>query len=186
MKPYSPQYGLSLGRIFQQFGVLGKDYIPHPDAPNTFPDLMRAHRECCLSGAPLPVFNGGCEDTIYGTPEANYAFRYMHDTVHVLMGLEFDVADETAAARAQLRMLGPLTKEEIRTFLIDSAGQALYHVMTGEFVEDQATFVQSVYEDMRMIQECYPHDQENELQILTRAVRLYVNAFCYPNATRSQ
>lgn len=192
MKPYSPQYGLSLGRVFQQFGELGKDYIPSPNAPNTFEELMQEWHACCTAGllsgtrVPFRVYAGDSGTSIYGTPEANYAFRYMHDIVHVQLGLEFDVADEIATAKAQLRMLGPLTKEEIRTFLIDTAGQALYHVMTGEFVEDQAAFVQSVYEDMRIIQECYPHDQENEIQILTRAVRLYVNAFCYPNATRNQ
>ena len=155
MKPYSPAYGLTLGHLFQQFGVLNEDYAPTQDAPNTFPALMQAYRYSCVSGDPLPVFNGECEDTIYGSPEANYAFRYMHDVVHVQLGLEFDVADEIAAAKAQRRMLGHLTPEEERVFFIDTIGQSLWHTITGDFLENQEVFVHWVYEDMRMHQsEC--------------------------------
>jgi hypothetical protein len=174
MHPYSPQYGLSLGRIFQQFGIMGEDYIPHPDAPSTFPDLLRVYRECASTRTPFPVYDGGCENTIYGTPEANYAFRYLHDTVHALTGLEFDVASEIATAKAQLRMLGPLAKEEIRTFLIDTAGQALWVAMTGEFLVDQSMFVEWVYTEMCRQDGLYANTpQGNEIELLTLAVRNY-------------
>ena len=179
MKPYSTQYGLSLGRLFLQFGELGKDYIPSPNAPSTFKDLMQEWHTCCTAGllsgtrVPFRVYGGDSDTSIYGTPEANYAFRYMHDIVHVQMGLEFDIASEIATAKAQLRMLGPLTKEEIRTFLIDTAGQALWSTITGDFLEDQSVFVHWVYEDMRMIQARCPSDNENDIQLLTRSVRNY-------------
>jgi hypothetical protein len=183
MQPYSTQYGLVLGRKFLQLGELGKDYIPSPNAPSTFKELMQEWHTCCTAGllsgtrVPLRVYDGGSDTSIYGSPEANYAFRYFHDLVHCQLQTEFDIAGEIHTARVQEAMLGSLSAEEAWVFRIDTTGQALYHTMTGEFVEDQADFVQSVYEDVRMIRECYPHDDENELQVLTRAVRLQHN--CY-------
>lgn len=186
MKPYSPSYGLSLGQKFLQRGTLGVDYVPSADAPNTYHDLMEEYFSAAGERRPMRVYSGGCDNTVFGSPEANYAFRYMHDVIHAVNRLEFDICGEIQATMLQLECLGRIPPEESRVFLIDVAGQALYHTMVGEFVEDQAGFCRQVYEDMFMIEECYPHDKENEIQLLTRAVRLYVNAFCYPNATISQ
>lgn len=178
MKPYSPQYGLSLGRKFLQFGELGKDYIPSPNAPSTFKELMQEWHTCCTAGllsgtrVPLRVYSGCSDTSIYGSPEANYAFRYMHDVVHVQLRLEFDVADEIAVATAQRCMLGNLTPEEERVFFIDTIGQALWHTITGEFLEDQGVFAQRVYEEMRTHQNGWEFSG-NELELLTLAVRNY-------------
>lgn len=182
MQPYSTQYGLALGRKFLQFGELGKDYIPSPDAPNTYKELIQEWQRVCSrvpgeARVPLRVYDGGSGTSIYGSPEANYAFRYFHDLVHCQLQTEFDIAGEIHTARVQEAMLGSLSVEEAWVFRIDTIGQSLYHTIAGDFVEDQAEFVQSVYEDVRMIQECYPHDDENELQVLTRAVRLHDNHY---------
>ena len=182
MKPYSAEYGLSLGRKFLQFGELGKDYIPSPNAPNTYKELIQEWQRVCSrvpgeARVPLRVYDGGSDTSIYGSPEANYAFRYFHDLVHCQLQTEFDIAGEIHTARVQEAMLGSLSVEEAWVFRIDTIGQSLYHTMTGNFVEDQADFVHCVYEHVRIIRECCPRDDENELQVLTRAVRCYVRPY---------
>lgn len=187
MNPYSPAYGLSLGQKFMRLGTIGVHYVPVPDAPNTYGALMEEYFSAAGEMRPMRVYSGGADSSVYGSPEANYAQRYVHDIIHAVNRWGFDVGGEVQTATRQRMVLGTLTDEESRVLLIDVAGQVLYHVMTGKFVEDQAAFCQRVYEDMLTIEECDPGSiNENDIQIMTRAVRLYVGAFCYPNATRSQ
>ena len=178
MQPYSSQYGLALGRKFLQFGELGKDYIPSPDAPNTYKELIHEWQRVCSrvpgeARVPLRVYDGGSDTSIYGSPEANYAFRYFHDLVHCQLQTEFDIAGEIHTARVQEVMLGSLSAEEAWVFRIDTIGQSLYHTMTGEFVEDQAEFVQWVYMDVRCHSPLLAEEGLNELEILTKSVMAY-------------
>ena len=62
----------------------GITYAAVPDAPSDLPSLCRAWAKAERSGVPFPVWSGASENTIYLGPEANHAFRFWHDSLHVL------------------------------------------------------------------------------------------------------
>jgi hypothetical protein len=122
-------------------------WVACEDAPSTYDGLVRVwHGK--LAGAPLPVYSGGCEATIYGAPEVNHAFRAWHDAVHVRLGAAFTVEGEVRTALAQLwqaRYLGA-SKLDLARLRADTIGQVAYFVRTGGFVKDQARYVAHVLE----------------------------------------
>lgn len=179
MKPYSPEYGLVLGRKIQGCTRGRRDYIPSWDAPSTLTGLKAAFRIHLESGAPLPVFKGGCETSIYGSPEANYACRYLHDRIHAICELGFDLAAECVGANLQEIGLGHLSPEESLTFRIDTIGQALYSFLSGgAFLPDQARFVAWVYEEVRRCSDNTPPELDrNLMQHLQQAVLNYYQGY---------
>jgi hypothetical protein len=175
MKPYSPEYGLVLGRKIQGCTRGRLDYTPSGHAPSTLTGLKAAFKIHQASAAPLLVFKGGCETSIYGSPEANYAFRYLHDSIHAICELGFDLAAECNVADLQERRLGYLSPEESLTFRIDTIGQALYSFLSGgAFLQDQARFVGWVYEEVRRLRDNTPPEPDHNLmQHLQQAVLNY-------------
>lgn len=143
----------------------GIDWRPSGDAPDNYEDLQHAYARAMhwpdTPFAILPVYAGAAEQTIFGTPEANYAFRYWHDTGHVLHGLDFTLAQET---RLQTQYHGP----ELAVFLhrvygpsadlklimalyrADTIGQLLYLHAHKRYPEDQRAFDISFASDPAM------------------------------------
>jgi hypothetical protein len=111
-----------------------------PDAPGTFKALCR-HLD---SGAPMIVFDGASEATIYACAETNYALRAWHDWCHWRGRSGFDLAGETAACEMQLAHLRhhygtvPAWESLLRADII---GQARFYAETRRFVGDQRQFV---------------------------------------------
>ena len=50
----------------------------------------------------LPVFDKGCDRTIYSRPQVNHAFRAWHDSLHLSLNAGFDRAGESAVAAAHV------------------------------------------------------------------------------------
>jgi len=75
------------------------------NAPSTYAALEQAWAKAQRTNSPFPVYSGGCESTIYGAPEDNYAFRAWHDSIHIALKAGFDVIGESAVANEQLRQL---------------------------------------------------------------------------------
>lgn len=175
MKPYDPAWGIAVGMKIQRWAKpLGLcPYYPSPDAPSTYEEVLETMRATHYKGLPYPVFNGGCDTSIYGSADANHAFRFMHDWSHVRWGLGFDLASELLVAREQLTDLF-LRDEEEWVFLIDTQGQALYSFLTdGEFLKDQGAFVHWVYEEARRLRTNSSEADYNDAQILQQAVYAY-------------
>lgn len=122
---------------------------PHyatPDAPDTL-DKLRA---AAALGGPLPVFDGGCDETIYSRPEVNHAFRAWHDSLHLLHGAAFDLEGERALALEHDRLAeaAGLGLEDRNALWCDLLGQAVYAANhDGAFPEDQAAFVFAAMRD---------------------------------------
>jgi hypothetical protein len=185
MNPYSPIYGLSLGRKILKWvdpaGLGRLPYEPSEDAPSTYSELIREYNACLSSNKrKFRVYSGGCETSIYGSPEANHAFRYMHDFLHCTLQQGFDLYGETKVARQQGRMLGCMSVEDGWTFGIDTIGQALYSFLAGgRFLEDQEAFVHWCYEHVRANVKLQEQDRtsvyaiENDMQLLQLAVHAY-------------
>ncbi|CAB4241343.1 hypothetical protein UFOVP60_22 [uncultured Caudovirales phage] len=180
MKPYDPAWGIAVGRKIQQWTksidpLNLRPFYPLPDVPSTYEGMRDTMNSTYFRGFPYPVYSVGCETSIYGSEDANHAFRFMHDWVHVRMDLGFDLVSEMKVAEKQLDILFLfLNYAEDWVFRIDTQGQALYSFLTdGEFLKDQAAFVQWVYEEARRLRTNSSEEDYNDAQILQQAVYSY-------------
>ena len=125
-----------------------KQAPPHyatPDAPSTWAELQAWHEDENASIS-MPVFNGGCEHTIYDSAETNYAFRAWHDSLHLANNYSFSREDEIKVGlihMQQARRAG-LSKRDQDTLIADTIGQIEYYYKFGRYVENQAKFVSDV------------------------------------------
>jgi hypothetical protein len=114
-------------------------FYTSPDAPQTW-DSLRAYQPTDA----LPIWDGGCAQTIYSSPVINYAFRAWHDRIHIALGAPFNRAGERAVAREHLRQANRvrLPIGDLRALWADVWGQFLYSENhAGEFPTDQSAFV---------------------------------------------
>jgi hypothetical protein len=116
-------------------------HYPTRSAPSTWPELKEAARSGNTN--PLPVFDGGCERTIYTRPAVNHAFRAWHDTLHLTLWAGFSHGGELAVARAHYDACRRAGLPDASAALIgfDTWGQYRYFETTGEFLDDQREFV---------------------------------------------
>lgn len=119
---------------------------PTPNAPNTWTALAKWGEENLLHQDSLPVYDGGCENSVYDTPYLNHCFRAWHDSLHLELDLDFSLKSELKIAlahRDEIRDLGLSTRDQ-DIVVADVAAQALYYDRFGVFVEDQQRFVADV------------------------------------------
>lgn len=107
-----------------------KDYRVSDTAPATFKDLV--------SSPGLVVWSGASENTIYGSPLVNYAFRAWHDSLHKLLGAEFTLDGEIRVAREQARVIGGMYAEIV---IAEVEAQAKHLELLGYFPVDQYAFI---------------------------------------------
>lgn len=113
------------------------------DAPNIFEALKAHYAE---TGRVL-VWSGASDQTIFGDPEINYAFRAWHDSRHITENLDFSLDSEIKVCLAQIRDLraiygnGRLLQHFADILSAEVIGQALYERANGGFPIDQAGFV---------------------------------------------
>lgn len=89
--------------------------------------------------------------TVYDSPSDNHAFRFLHDMGHLLYGLGFDYAGESALHPRlwswieTVPMFWSLSKEEQRwcwaVYMADTRGQTDYYETHNVFPENQRAFV---------------------------------------------
>lgn len=120
-------------------------HYPTYNAPDTFDKL--AVRNAVSGGPsqqrPMPVWSGASENTIYLSPEGNYAFRAWHDLTHLRLGALFDAEGERAVAvEHQMEAANKGLTYRARVLLwIDTWEQFAWGVENdGAFVEDQLAF----------------------------------------------
>lgn len=102
-------------------------------APATWDELRNAGRGI--------VWEGESTRTIWGTPQANHAFRAWHDATHLELGADFTLAGERATGIAQcaqleracLGRLVPIVWREV-------IGQTEFYAVHGRFPCDQLQF----------------------------------------------
>ena len=130
-----------------------------PDAPSTYAELRawgasakRADAGAGIIGtwprASLPVFDGGCDRTIYSRAPVNHAFRAWHDALHLMTGAKFDAACERTVSDAGVnaaRAAG-LSQVDCDALAFDVWGQFLFaDCHGGEFPADQSLFVAACF-----------------------------------------
>lgn len=122
----------------------GFHWLPLPDAPSTYPELCAAYAHCLSAGTALPVSSEHSGSVIFTSPEANYAWRFVHDVTHVERGLTFSLVDEFDLALVHLRELERrgFTSSSVEYALLkaDTLGQVLVNAMVHRFPGDQERF----------------------------------------------
>lgn len=119
-------------------------YSVSPDAPDTLEKLSAL----LDAGNRMVVFDGGCERTIYSSPEVNHAFRAWHDWHHWRHHLAFDAAGEARACMYQQQDLrdvygdNHMTRQWCAILDAEINGQLAYaEKHGGNFPVDQLAFV---------------------------------------------
>ena len=115
------------------------NYTVSDHAPDTFNDLIEN------SQGTLTVWAGASDNTIYGDPTVNHAFRAWHDHIHLRYGLGFTIPEEIEVAKIQASILPDRLGDII---LAEVAGQANYLKEHGHFPEDQKAFINQYLTDL--------------------------------------
>src|SRR5690242_10172226 len=82
--------------------------------------------------SPLPVWNGCSDRTIYGSPEVNWAARAWHDSIHLKLNRDTDLAGEYLVSRYQLDVAERygsglyMNGHALALLWLDTWGQQLY------------------------------------------------------------
>lgn len=113
------------------------------NAPNDYKSLKRWERSNLDNDCPvMPVYNGGCDNTIWSKPEINYAFRAWHDTIHLEHGYDFTVYGEIMTCRQHMQVL---RENDLGHFVdilwCEIVGQVLYYARKKKYVKNQREFV---------------------------------------------
>lgn len=116
------------------------------DAPNDF-EALKKH--VATTGRML-VWSGGSDQTIFGDPETNWAFRAWHDWHHVNRNLPFTPEGEQAVVEWQINDLlkvygdGEQVQRWARILRCEVDGQVEYqNNHDGAFPKDQRAFTQA-------------------------------------------
>jgi len=101
-------------------------------APSTFQDLVNQPG--------LVIWSGESENTIFGDAKVNYAFRALHDALHLKTRIGFTPLEEIRIGRIQANQYTGLFADLV---YIETAGQAEHYLKTGRFVTNQIEFTVS-------------------------------------------
>lgn len=143
LMPMIPQLNVAVMVMANATNPQGWNVVAgYADAPHSLDDL----NESISRTGKITVWAGGSEETIFGCPEHNYAFRAWHDAVHYDLQAPFTLAGEAATAYLQIGQLvrryggdGEVIEWAAR-LLSEVIGQAMHNIQTGEFPEDQIEF----------------------------------------------
>jgi hypothetical protein len=85
----------------------------------------------------LVIWSGASDDTIWADARVNWAFRALHDALHLETGLGFSPKSEIELGRIQASKYEGLLADLV---YCEVAGQAEHYLKTGQFVVDQVEF----------------------------------------------
>lgn len=106
------------------------DYIVKNEAPNNETDLNNCGQ--------LIIWNGESDNTIFQDPQVNYAFRALHDTLHLSTKIDFSPKSEIYLGRIQASQFDSSIVADL--VYCEVSLQAEYFLKTGHFVCDQVAF----------------------------------------------
>lgn len=120
----------------QAHGFVGLD-VRH-DAPDNLEALLKFFYSARRPNK-FPVYDGGCENTLFEHRMDNYLQRAWHDIGHVVLNAEFNMQGEIKVAEWQCRQLeSGLHKRIVKVDIVD---QTRYFERTGAYPVNQKEFV---------------------------------------------
>lgn len=105
------------------------NYIVKDIAPNSESSLFNS--------TSLVVWNGASDCTIFQDASVNWAFRALHDALHLKTRLNFNPIQEIELGRIQASKYTGILADLV---YIEVAGQAEYYLKHSIFVKDQVQF----------------------------------------------
>lgn len=133
-------------QLVEAIRKLAPRFIATAHAPNTYAGIKAQFETWQRTGAPVEVWDGGSDKTIWPTPQANHAFRAFHDLMHFFSEAPLTPEGERQVAAQTMRYLSihcghVLTWNDYRCMYAEVVGQVQYEQKFGKFPEDQAAFV---------------------------------------------
>lgn len=136
--------GLVLEQAAQICKARGLSFIAASEAPASYEEVRAEFENALNTGAPVRVYAGASDSTIYTAPAVNHAFRFWHDYLHFINELDFSEQGELCTAAHQCRQAGVrfgMGSLEWLMLQIDTAGQVGYYQASGgQFVVNQLAF----------------------------------------------
>ena len=121
------------------------------DAPGDYESLIKHYEKT----GRVCVWDGASDQTIFGCPETNYAFRAWHDARHITARADFSLEGEVETCKAQCRDIyslfgdGSTAIRYSRYLWAEIVGQAKYNLINGGFPVDQIGFVRAWLDNAR-------------------------------------
>lgn len=101
-------------------------------------DIAPDTEKSLFNSTGLVIWSGASDNTIYQDASVNWAFRALHDHLHLDTRLDFSVDAEIELGRIQASKYNSRLLQEL--VFCEVAGQALYFKETGMFIADQVKF----------------------------------------------
>lgn len=134
-------YGLAFAELERAIIDIAPAHIATASAPDSWGKLRAWHELC--KGDIIPVWDGASGQTIYCSPQGNYAFRAWHDMSHLMLHLSFKLGHELriAAIHFETMQRRGLSRIACAALYFDTAGQSFYQDKNGDFPVRQRDFV---------------------------------------------
>ena len=131
-------------RLSREVGFSYKPVAVDPDL-NADGAMQAEYRICSKTHRGFRIWSGASDNTVFTTPEGNYAFRFWHDVVsHAAGKLGFNADDELKAGMQWVRKVAAhfgASSLESAIAYADTCGQTMYAQGHGAFPDDQLGFV---------------------------------------------
>ena len=142
--PFNVKFNVAVRRMAELVCPAGYDVLDNgaPYNLQSLNDYVRLHHR-------IGVSRRYSDNTIFGCPETNWAFRAWHDWTHFIIQAPFTLDGELAVAHRQIEDLvrvyghGAETRDFAKLIMCEVYGQASYHVEHGEFPADQRAFTRN-------------------------------------------
>jgi hypothetical protein len=104
-------------------------------------DTAPSDEKALFSSTSLVIWNGASENTIFQDATVNYAFRALHDSLHLKTGIGFSPLEEIHLGKLQASKFDGILADLIHC---EVSLQAEYYLKNGVFVSNQVDFTKKV------------------------------------------
>lgn len=108
--------------------------------PKDIEGTFKKHLDRFHKTREIHIWTGESSINIFGDIDTNLKFRAWHDYIHLTEGLGYDVISESIVGEIQKSQLPVSYAFEKELLHIEIIGQAQYHFMHGDFVDNQRDF----------------------------------------------
>jgi hypothetical protein len=117
------------------------NYTVKSEAPSTEVDLFNSPS--------LIVWSGQSDKTVFQNETVNWAFRALHDALHLKTKLNFTHDAEIELGHIQASKYDSDLLREL--VFCEVSMQAMYHKETGLFLQDQASFTENFLKKIKVL-----------------------------------
>lgn len=100
-------------------------------------DLAPSTEQDLFNSASLVIWSGSSDNTIFQDASVNYAFRALHDNLHLETRFDFSPQAEIELGRIQASKYDGILADII---YCEVSRQAEYFLLNGVFIQDQVSF----------------------------------------------